>query len=95
MYRVNAWHSRSGFVQTNDRGLAEKQGEAVKAENMEEKPNPGSDEALDEGCTCPVMDNRYGDGARVDPKTGKVMFWYTEGCPVHSVREVVAMEEAT
>lgn len=50
-----------------------------------DKPNPGSDEALDLGCSCPVLDNHHGLGAQIDPKTGKVMFWYTEGCPVHSL----------
>ena len=49
-----------------------------------EKPTPGSDEALDLGCTCPVLDNGRGRGAEVD-ETGKVRFWYTEGCPVHSL----------
>ena len=28
-------------------------------------PNPGSDEAVDAGCLCPVMDNRRGEGLMV------------------------------
>lgn len=38
-------------------------------------PNPGSDEALELGCTCPVLDNGHGRGAGP--------FWINEGCPVH------------
>lgn len=25
-------------------------------------PAPGSADAIEQGCTCPVLDNRYGDG---------------------------------
>jgi hypothetical protein len=28
----------------------------------ERTPNPGSDEAVKLGCTCPVEDNKHGDG---------------------------------
>jgi len=38
-------------------------------------PNPGSNEAIELGCICPVLDNNHG--------MGKGPFWYTEGCPVH------------
>lgn len=47
-------------------------------------PNPGSKEAKEKGCTCPVLDNEYGKGAYIDKKTGKPVFWYTEGCPIHT-----------
>lgn len=52
-------------------------------------PNPGSQEALDLGCTCAVMDNNYGAGF----PWGEVhqAFWITEGCPIHS--EGVSFEE--
>lgn len=43
------------------------------------KPNPGSDEAIDMGCTCPVLDNGHGN-ARLGQERG---FYYTDGCPVH------------
>lgn len=49
---------------------------------MSDKPNPGSPEALSNGCRCAVLDNcrgkgRYGDGEKYG--------WYvTEGCPVHA-----------
>lgn len=42
-------------------------------------PNPGSNEALDQGCTCPVIDNGYGDPRYANPRG----FWITEGCPLH------------
>ncbi len=47
-------------------------------------PNPGSNEALNMGCTCPVIDNRYGDGIHTD--SGAVLFWYNEDCPIHGKR---------
>lgn len=46
-------------------------------------PNPGSDAAIELGCTCPVMDNGHGN-EQLGRERG---FWYTEGCPVHEVRE--------
>ena len=43
--------------------------------------NPGSDEAIAQGCTCPVLDNGRGRGAyQVD---GKWQFWVSTGCPLH------------
>lgn len=45
------------------------------------KPNPGSEEAIKQGCICPVIDNHYGEGL----PNGD--FWYTEGCPVHTNNE--------
>ena len=49
-------------------------------------PNPGSREARERGCICPVMDNGYGRGwmgGVEDPETGSVMFVMVEGCPLH------------
>lgn len=28
-----------------------------------EPPNPGSTEAIEQGCTCPVIDNNHGSGS--------------------------------
>ena len=43
------------------------------------KPNPGSDEALDQGCRCPVIDNGHGN-----EKLGKTRgFWINAECPLH------------
>ena len=45
--------------------------------------NPGSDEAIKAGCTCPVMDNYYGKGIGKD-KSGETLFWYDGECPIHT-----------
>lgn len=46
-------------------------------------PNPGSDDAVAAGCTCPVMDNGRGRGYM--GVAG--LFWYSATCPVHAKRE--------
>ena len=46
---------------------------------MSKKPNPGSDEAIALGCTCPVLDNGHGHGYWGQPG----IFVYTRGCPLH------------
>lgn len=43
-------------------------------------PNPGSNEALDKGCTCPVLDNGHGNGVLWD---GELSFWINAECPLH------------
>ena len=42
-------------------------------------PNPGSEEAQEAGCTCPVMDNEYGKGYMGMEDT----FIYSTACPLH------------
>lgn len=42
---------------------------------------PGSEAALREGCTCPVIDNHYGRG--VDRGNGKTDYWRSADCPLH------------
>ena len=49
---------------------------------MSDKPNPGSQEAIKLGCTCPVIDNHYGEGAYND-ESGMPLFWMNDDCPVH------------
>lgn len=46
-------------------------------------PNPGSDEALDQGCRCPVLDNNHGEGSDWGP--GK--FWRSADCPLHGMEK--------
>ena len=46
-------------------------------------PNPGTQEAIDAGCICPVMDNHYGRGYM----GMEDVFIYTAGCPVHTPKE--------
>lgn len=45
-------------------------------------PNPGSDEAVKQGCECPILDNGRGRGYY-----GGSGFVISEGCPLHDVRE--------
>jgi len=42
--------------------------------------NPGSIEAVSQGCTCPMMDNRCGKGGINLPKDD---FRISQGCPLH------------
>lgn len=42
-------------------------------------PNPGSKEALDMGCECPVLDNARGRGYM----GVEGIFVMTESCPLH------------
>ena len=42
-------------------------------------PSPGSDAAVRQGCTCPVLDNRHGQGSG----WGKNAFWVNTDCPLH------------
>ena len=43
-------------------------------------PNPGSDEAVAIGCTCPVLDNGRGRGIVLN---GERRWWITASCPLH------------
>ncbi len=48
-------------------------------------PKPGSKEATELGCTCPVIDNGHGKGymGGVKDKDGNVMFVINASCPIH------------
>ncbi len=48
---------------------------------VDEIPFPGSDEALLQGCTCPVMDNAHGKGWF---SYGERQFWIAQDCPLHN-----------
>ena len=50
------------------------------ADAVPQRPNPGSDEALAQGCLCAVLDNCHGKFAPFPPDG----WWITEGCPVHA-----------
>lgn len=47
------------------------------------KPNPGSDEAIAQGCTCPVLDNGHGRGSGYTGEHGEPIFWQSALCPLH------------
>lgn len=50
---------------------------------MEDKPNPGSKEAVEQGCTCPVIDNHYGHGFKTS-ENGSPNFYVSNNCPLHT-----------
>lgn len=45
-------------------------------------PNPGSNEAVDLGCTCPIMDNHYGAGY-ANRNGLEAVFVINADCPLH------------
>ena len=51
--------------------------------NKKDTPNPGTQEAIDAGCTCPVLDNGWGKGSGYLDKDGKPTFWRDADCPLH------------
>jgi hypothetical protein len=51
------------------------------------KPNPGSNEAIDAGCTCPVLDNGHGKGSGFRTIEGEPAFWIAIGCPLHGAKK--------
>jgi hypothetical protein len=44
---------------------------------------PGSEAAVKEGCTCPVLDNGRGRGSMWS-KPGEPVFWISGDCPMHA-----------
>jgi hypothetical protein len=50
---------------------------------MTKLPNPGSNEAIARGCSCPVLDNGHGRGSMWGPNT----FIYTQSCTLHTIRK--------
>lgn len=64
-----------------------------KEDNMIKKeasePKPGSQEAVDLGCTCPVIDNHHGAGMPMLDKSGgrSVAFWISADCPLHGIKD--------
>lgn len=58
-------------------------GKAQSRDALVGKPNPGSPEAIELGCKCPVLDNRRGRGAYFDA-FGQPVFWYSDACYIHS-----------
>ena len=53
---------------------------------MNNKPNPGTQEAMALGCICPVIDNNHGKGIQIkkDTKT-ETVFWHNADCPIHGL----------
>lgn len=61
------------------------------------KPNPGSEEAIKDGCKCPVMDNFRGRGIPMTAKDGTIQtaFWMSGDCPLHGFIDKKKAEEPT
>jgi hypothetical protein len=51
------------------------------------KPYPGSFDAVQAGCRCPVVDNGHGRGYMGGRRNseGRVMFVVVDTCPLHGV----------
>ena len=45
--------------------------------------NPGSDEAIKQGCICPILDNAHGKGSY----WGKGLFFINTKCPIHGIKK--------
>jgi len=61
----------------------------MSGDNLKDNP-PGSNKAIAEGCTCPRIDNHYGNGIVVD---GEKQFWVSGDCPLHGKREIIDVAE--
>ena len=46
-------------------------------------PAPGSPEATEQGCTCPVFDNCKGSGCGLTDKDGNPLYYINEKCHLH------------
>lgn len=64
----------------------------IEVDAMSGKPTPGSKEAVDQGCTCPVEDNHHGEGSGYTDKEGYPVFWFDPGCPIHGESEHIPMD---
>jgi hypothetical protein len=53
----------------------------------ERKPYPGSADAVKAGCTCPIFDNKKGQGAFINTNTNEPMFWVNDRCPMHAATQ--------
>lgn len=55
------------------------------------QPNPGSPEAVELGCKCPVGENGHGRGAwngAAKDEQGNPLFWVAEDCPLHGKPQI-------
>lgn len=48
---------------------------------------PGSDAAVHDGCSCPVLDNAHGRGCGYLSDAGEPMFIVSEDCKLHGAAE--------
>ena len=53
---------------------------------MHTPPNPGSPEAVEQGCICPIAVNHYGKGVPTthgSQQDEARSFWKSNECPLH------------
>lgn len=50
-------------------------------------PNPGSNEAQNEGCRCPSQPDRMGGWGGNSEKAEALGFFVATGCPLHDAQE--------
>lgn len=49
-----------------------------------DRPKPGSDAAIADGCKCAVMDNNHGKWPPYPANETEPEGWFiTQGCPIH------------
>ena len=53
--------------------------------NEKDLPKPGSKEAIEQGCTCPVLDNAHGKG--IGGMGEQFGWWINEDCPIHNTKK--------
>lgn len=63
-------------------------GNRNRMKKIEKVPNPGSDAAIEKGCTCPRMDNCNGRGAYGHSN----WFWNNGDCPIHPTKKPDEMD---
>ncbi len=61
---------------------------------MNTTPNPGSEEAVALGCSCPIIDNHYGKGVphNIDLHNGPILFWISADCKIHGSYDIKGEE---
>lgn len=57
-------------------------------------PNPGSSKAVEAGCTCPRIDNSWGNGFHRPADGGPVLFVIASDCPLHDKPDTITKEES-
>ena len=78
---VSPWEAQTS---TNKCKICQKILEIDRAsDKKKETPNPGSPEAIEQNCSCAILDNAHGKGCGYKDDDGNPLFWITESCPLH------------
>jgi hypothetical protein len=66
--------------------------DAITTKEVQTMLNPGSSEAIAQGCTCPVLDNARGKGylGGVKDEAGNTVFVISCLCPLHGDPKLIA-----